>query len=482
MSDKKKKSKKEDNTIRLDKFTKQHYKRYGVAVNEDRAIPSPIDGLKPVARRALWSAFKLGARSNSKIVKSARVVGDMIGLYHPHGDMGSYKAIVTMVNGNSPLFEGVGNWGRFSDKSFAAHRYTNTRMAKYADKIFFDSFYLPCIEYVPNFDGSTVEPITLPALFPNLLATGTSGIGVGLATEIPAFTIPSIVKCLENIFENKKVDVKFLEKLVFTHAEGAVVNIKTQKAEFRKLLETGKGRIIYNSVYTVNEKTNEVTVTGFAFSSMEAIIKKLETKFKTDLLKILDISGTKSRQGTLLIQLKKALKGEALKSSIEKLGDVLSSAQTFNIKVTERKISEFGDEVDVSLADYSVADIFEKWYKYRIDLEKRACGFAIEKCEKQIADLELKIKAVEHLDDIVQCLKSKMNDKEMSEHLAKKMSVSVEDAFKVICFEVRRLKTLEKSEMLERIKEINKEIKAFNVRIKKPDEYILTTLKGFEKL
>lgn len=474
--------KKDYPTIRLDKFIKQHYYRYGVAVNEDRAIPSPIDGLKPVGRRALWAGYKLNVRSNTSLEKSALIVGDMIGKYHPHGDTGSYKAIVTMVNSCVPLFEGVGNWGSFAERNAAAMRYTNTRLSKFSDKVYFDPFYIPCMELIPNFDGKRLEPVILPALLPTLLLNGADAIGVGIATKIPAFTLKSVLEVLKNIFEKKEVVLKDLEKLVFNHSDGAIVHLKGQKEQFRQLLSTGKGKIVFNSVYTLDEKDNTVTVTGFAFDTMQAAIKKI-LKLKDIVVEANDISEVESKYCALEIQLKKSLKGETLKAAVEKIEKNLIGATSFNIKVTERKLSETKDEVDVKLADYSIETILNKWYEYRIHLEKTACDIAIKNCEEKIIDLELKIKAVDFIDEIVKLLKTKgLDDKAMSEKLSKVMKVSVDDAFKVLCMQVRHLKSLEKQDMLNKISDLQKEIKGFNKRIKNPDEYILTTLKDFEKL
>lgn len=477
----KKKSKKK-NSVSLNKFVKKHYYRYGVEVNEDRAIPSPIDGLKPVARRTLWAAYKLGARSTAKLSKSARIVGEVIGLYHPHGDSSVYDALVKMANSNLNTIEGVGNFGRFNDKTYAAMRYTNARLSKYSDKIFFDSFYLSALQLVPNFDGSTVEPIMLAPLLPNLLLNGTSGIGVGLGTSTPTFSFKSVLKAVEKTFENKGASKDTCKVLELSHVENAVVNKKLHKKEFSNLLETGKGRFIYNSVYKFNEKTNVATFTGFAFNTMQQAIRKAES-LKNIVQRTIDMSGTENRHGVLDVYIKKSIKGEALKDALAKLEKVMSTAESYNIKVTERTLSKLGDEADIKLADYSVIDIMQKWYEFRIDLEKFSCGVAIDKCNKQINDLKLKVKAVDYIDEIVKLLKAKgLDDKAMSEKLSKIMKVTVDEAFQVLCMQVRSLKALEKSDMLNKIKDLEKEIKRYNKRIKKPDEYILTTLKSFEKL
>ena len=173
-------------------FAREHYSRYGRSVLEDRAFPDFRDGMNPVNRRTLWSAYSLGIRSNSKFVKSARIVGDVLGRYHPHSDQAAYGAMVKMTNVNGVvsnipigLFEGEGNWGSLSNSAAAAMRYTEARLSKFSDEVLFNKFYMPVVRMIPNFDSSTVEPLILPALLPLVLLNGRSGIAPVATTNIP---------------------------------------------------------------------------------------------------------------------------------------------------------------------------------------------------------------------------------------------------------------------------------------------------------
>jgi len=175
--------------LALHEFTENAYLNYSMYVIMDRALPFIGDGLKPVQRRIVYAMSELGLNASAKFKKSARTVGDVLGKYHPHGDSACYEAMVLMAQPFSyryPLVDGQGNWGAPDDpKSFAAMRYTESRLSKYAE-LLLSELGQGTVEWVPNFDGTMQEPKMLPARLPNILLNGTTGIAVGMATDIPA--------------------------------------------------------------------------------------------------------------------------------------------------------------------------------------------------------------------------------------------------------------------------------------------------------
>ncbi|WP_030425479.1 DNA gyrase subunit A, partial [Acinetobacter baumannii] len=178
-------------------FTEQAYLNYAMYVIMDRALPHISDGLKPVQRRIVYAMSELGLKSSGKPKKSARTVGDVLGKYHPHGDLACYEAMVLMAQPFSyryPLIEGQGNWGSPDDpKSFAAMRYTEAKLSAYSE-LLLSELGQGTSEWQDNFDGSLKEPITLPARVPNILLNGTTGIAVGMATDIPPHNLREVVK------------------------------------------------------------------------------------------------------------------------------------------------------------------------------------------------------------------------------------------------------------------------------------------------
>src|SRR5579871_1842306 len=183
----------------LGEFTEKAYLNYSMYVILDRALPHLGDGLKPVQRRIIYAMSELGLKSISKFKKSARTVGDVLGKFHPHGDMACYEALVLMAQSFSyryPLIEGQGNFGSPDDpKSFAAMRYTESRLSAYAE-VLLAELEEGTVDWVPNFDGTLREPALLPAQLPNVLLNGTTGIAVGMATDIPPHNLSEVVEAL----------------------------------------------------------------------------------------------------------------------------------------------------------------------------------------------------------------------------------------------------------------------------------------------
>src|SRR6056300_167377 len=199
--------------IPLKSYTQSAYLNYSMYVINDRALPNLGDGLKPVQRRIIYAMSELGLKSSAKYKKSARTIGDVIGKYHPHGDSACYEAMVLMAQPFSyryPLVDGQGNWGAPDDpKSFAAMRYTESRLAKYSE-LLLSEVTQGTVDWVPNFDATLEEPSVLPARVPNLLLNGTTGIAVGMATDIPPHNLREVVKACVHLLGSPKATLKEL--------------------------------------------------------------------------------------------------------------------------------------------------------------------------------------------------------------------------------------------------------------------------------
>src|SRR5210317_1241706 len=196
--------------VSLKQYAEKAYLDYSMYVILDRALPHVGDGLKPVQRRIIYAMSELGLKATAKFKKSARTVGDVIGKFHPHGDSAAYEAMVLIAQDFSyryPLVDGQGNWGSPDDpKSFAAMRYTESRLTAYAD-LLLSELKLGTVDWQPNFDGSLDEPMVLPAQVPNLLLNGTTGIAVGMATDIPPHNLAEVVSATIHLLESPKASV-----------------------------------------------------------------------------------------------------------------------------------------------------------------------------------------------------------------------------------------------------------------------------------
>lgn len=465
-------------TALLDDIACELYKEYGTAVNEDRSVPGKIDGLKPVTRKLLWAAYKMGSTSGSKLVKAARVVGETMGKFHPHGDAGTYSGLVTLVNSPIPLFEGQGNWGNLSETTPAAMRYTEARLNKFSEKIFFDRFYLPTIEYIDNYDGSEIEPLNLPALLPNLLLNGTFGIGVGVSTYVPSYSVESIIKVLKAAIAGTKIDYKLCRKLEFTTKYGGVA--VADKFSLKELYKTGKARIPFESVYTLDAKKNCVIITQFApITSLDKALEKC-TDIK-EVVKPNDASGKKDRYATVKVELKKSLKGKELEKVVDKVMKVFSTNESFDVKVTTRTLAKDG-KAKVVLSNSTVPKILQDWLDYRIELEKKACTYWIGKADDKIAYLNLLRKAVANRALIIKALDKDCSEEELAKFIAKSLKITEDEANKILDLRVRQLRKLEDTTLVNQIKQEEAEKKVLQGRVKKPSDYINTQLDGLLKL
>ncbi len=237
-------------------FTEKSYLNYSMYVILDRALPHIGDGLKPVQRRIVYAMSELGLKSTAKFKKSARTVGDVLGKFHPHGDSACYEAMVLMAQPFSyryPLVDGQGNWGAPDDpKSFAAMRYTESRLSGYAN-VLLSELGLGTVEWTPNFDGTLNEPKVLPARLPNLLLNGTTGIAVGMATDIPPHNIKEIAAACIHLLENPKATLEEVMQKIPGPDYPTNAEIITPAEDIAKIYQTGRGSIKMRAVFEMDD-------------------------------------------------------------------------------------------------------------------------------------------------------------------------------------------------------------------------------------
>ena len=244
-------------------FTEYAYLNYAMYVIMDRALPHIADGLKPVQRRIVYAMSELGLKHTAKPKKSARTVGDVLGKYHPHGDSACYEAMVLMAQPFSyryPLITGQGNWGSPDDpKSFAAMRYTEAKMSSYANTLLTE-LEQGTVDWQDNFDGSLSEPVTLPARLPNILLNGTTGIAVGMATDIPPHNLHEVVKACIRLLKNPELSTKQLVQTLPAPDLPTTAEIITPKNDMIAMYETGKGSYKMRATYHTDPKQNHLVI------------------------------------------------------------------------------------------------------------------------------------------------------------------------------------------------------------------------------
>lgn len=474
----------------MTKFARKNYKEYGLAVLEDRAIPDYRDGMNPVNRRSLWSAHDMGIKSTSKLVKAARVVGDTMGRFHPHGDSSLYGAVVGMTNSNTvvPLVDGDGNWGSMSDGRAAAMRYTEMRLSKFSDQVIFNKFYLPVIDMAPNYDGSIMEPVLLPALLPIVLLNGRYGIAPGATTYIPSVTSTSLVRTLKAIYEGAAIEPKLLYKTMrFTSIYGGT-EVKPETKEERvdriNVFRKTSGSTRLRSSTQWNEKTRTLTVTKFAMvSKMEKLLEKLQGLTINNIKVVAearDDSTKHDKYGTVTIILKRGLLPKVEKATLAHIKEkILSSSEHYVLNFTERYTDELG-MAHASMKPMSLTSMMTEWVTWRTALEKKACLYWIQQADKQIHRLDLLMLACDNLEIIFKSLKMKGTREELELWLSKQLKITVEDAKVIFDLRVYQLRALEKMQLQIQKKEVETTRSNLKTRHKNPEAYMAKQLDEFE--
>jgi topoisomerase-4 subunit A len=458
--------------VPIDVSGHENYLRYAVAMIEDRFVTGALDGVKPVIRRGLWAVHQLGLHHKVKHDKSAMAVGEIIGKFHPHGDQSCYSALVTAANSTLPTIDGDGNWGSMIDPSAAAYRYTNLRLTKYADLCFFDKFYLPTIQYIPNYDGSRNEPLNLMPTLPNTLLNGNFGMGPGVSTRIPAFTLKSVIKTLKKVIDDGGTcEVKHCMSLVPISEYGGRVNLKDPEVrkELRNIYKSGIGSLTWLSSRTKPDAKNLVRYNAFAPLPSDLTGKLTRISNIKNVRYIHDDGEEKDPyRAAFLVQLSPSLKDKDLKEVLKKVDGELSASQRVDIKVTDRTLNARGDGADIKLRSASIVDLVNGWMVNRINMEKGACTYWKNKRQERIDYLELMIHAINHLDIILKALKVV----DSASFLKKKLKITLEQANTILDLKVRQLKKLEIKSLGAEIKELKIEIAGYDKRIKKPLPYI----------
>lgn len=474
--------------VHMDVRAQQDYYDYAVHVIEDRAIYAKLDGLKPVHRRLLWAAHREGYRNGSRFVKAAKLNGATMGNYHPHGDAAIMGALVTAVNQPQALFDGSGNWGTMVDDP-AAPRYVETRLSKYAERVFFDRFYLNTIYTVPNYDDTEVEPLLLTTLLPNALINGNFGIAPGVRTQTPTFTLASVCKVLLKSLKDGATPKTCLGLEFTTEYGGVLREYDGVRKDLLSFFKTGKGKFTFDSVY---EDMDDGSIRIDQFAPLGPIDGTQTKKgYKPGLLdkvanvpgvdRIRDDSDVEDRYNAYVIEFKKGLKGKDREDALNRVMGLFSGRISYNVQVVERVPDEELVYGKKTLQLSNIPDMMNHWIDERIHVEKKACKFWAKKRLEEIAYLNLLRLAVKNRSFIIKALDKKLDDEGLAKYIAKGLKITVEQANQILDLKVRQLKALEDSKLVAKIKELKAEVAEYKDRIKHPKKYIATHIKRLYK-
>lgn len=386
----------------LKDYTEKAYLDYSMYVILDRALPHVGDGLKPVQRRIVYAMSELGLKAGSKYKKSARTVGDVIGKFHPHGDSAAYEAMVLMAQPFSyryPLVDGQGNWGSPDDpKSFAAMRYTESKLSKYAD-LLLSELGQGTSDWVPNFDGTLDEPQILPARVPNVLLNGTTGIAVGMATDIPPHNLNELVTACIHLLDKPDATVIDLVEHVKAPDYPTDAEIITPKAELLKMYETGRGSVKMRAVYEVDN--GEVVVTALPFQAspskiLEQIAGQMQAK-KLPMVSDLRDEGDHENPTRLVI---------VPKSNRVDLESLMAHlfASTDLEKNYRVNLNMIGLNGKPGVRD--LKGILSDWLTYRTDTVTRRLQYRLDKILKRLHILEGLLIAYLNIDEVIAIIRN----------------------------------------------------------------------------
>lgn len=423
---------------------KESFLDYSMSVIVARALPDVRDGLKPVHRRILHSMNDLGITADKPYKKSARIVGDVIGKYHPHGDTAVYDAMVRMAQDFSfryPLVQGHGNFGSMDGDGAAAMRYTEARMSKIAMSMLED-INKNTVDFAPNYDGEESEPTVLPARFPNLLVNGSMGIAVGMATNIPPHNLSETIDATIAIMENP--DITVLE-LMENHIQGPdfpTGGIILGRSGIKQAFETGRGSVVTRSRVIVDEKENGKTVLTFTEIPYQVNKANLVAKI-ADLVRNKDIEGITSlndfsnRDGIqIVLELRKDVQSEVVLNQLYRLTPLQSS---FGVNMLAL--------VDGAPKQLGLIEILKCYVNHQIDVTERRTRFELKKAEDRAHILEGLRIALDHIDEIINLIRSSKDDNTAMEGLMETFKLSSIQAKAILDMQFRRLTGLQREKI-----------------------------------
>ncbi len=442
-------------SVDIDKEMKEAYLQYSMSVIVGRALPDVRDGLKPVHRRILFSMHEMGNHHNKPYKKSARVVGDVIGKYHPHGDTAVYDTAVRMAQDFSlryPLIDGQGNFGSIDGDSPAAMRYTEIRMTKLAEEILTD-IDKETVPFGPNYDDSLLIPHVLPAKYPNLLVNGSSGIAVGMATNIPPHNLTEVIDACIEVINNPNCQLadvlKYIKGPDFP-SSGVIVG----RSGILDAYKTGRGGITLRAVAEIESFGNDrerIVVTEIPYQVNKArLIESIADLVRDKKLEgISDIRDESSREGMrIVVDVKR---GDAANVVLNRLYKFTQLETRFGIILLAL---DKGSRPKV----FNLKEMLDAFVQHRREVVTKRCVFDLKKAEARIHVLQgLKI-AIDNIDDVVETIKKSADALSAKNSLITKYSLSEIQSQAILEMRLQRLTGLERQKILDEIAEIQKEI------------------------
>lgn len=467
--------------LQITKELEKSFMDYAMSVIVSRALPDVRDGFKPVHRRILYAAYGLGMFSDKPYKKSARLVGEVIGKYHPHGDLSVYEAMVRMAQDFSMrylLIDGHGNFGSIDGDSAAAMRYTEARLSKISDGIL-DSIDKDTVDFVDNYDGSEKEPAVLPSAFPNLLANGTNGIAVGMATSMPTHNLREICSAIQAVIENPNITI---DELMEEHIKGPDFPTSAQImgiSGIRDYFNTGKGSVTIRSKFHIEELANGKTnlvVTEIPYNvNKTSLIERIVDLVKQDEIKdITDLRDESNREGIrIVIELKRDVIPEIIFNRLCKSTQLQVNFSVNNLALVKGKPRIL-----------NLREMIDLYLEHQHEVIARKAQFELKKAEDRAHILRGLIIAISDIDETIKIIKESRDVEDASQKLIARFGIDEIQAKAILEMRLRVLSGLEYQKLkdeLDKLVALIEELKVIIHSADKRNEIIIEKLQYFSE-
>ena len=442
------------------------YVNYAVSVITDRALPDVRDGLKPVHRRILYAMYGLGMRPGSQFKKSARMVGDVIGKYHPHGDISVYDAAVNMAQPwrkRIPLIDGQGNFGSVDGDSPAAMRYTEMRTTK-ASWAFFDDVEKDTVDYQPNYDGSETEPVVLPVTYPNVWVNGVEGIAVGMATNVLPHNLNETVDALIAWMKNPAITIDDI-LAIMPGPDFPTGGIVHELDGYRNALETGKGRVRVRAKYHV-EKTkrgqDQLILDELPYGVNKARlhatwVEMVKNKVLEDVTMVRDESS--KGENRLVLDIKKGSYPEVVFNQIIAQTEA-ETAFSYNVMLLDGKRPR----------QLGILEIFERFTAFRREVIQRRTQFLLRQARARLHILSGFIAALSRLDETIATIRANKNSKEANEALQQLLNLDQAQAQAILSLQLSSLTGLQIDEIRSEFNTVSSNVANYEAILASPEK------------
>ena len=438
--------------IALKTYTQQAYLNYSMYVINDRALPNIGDGLKPVQRRIVYAMSELGLKASAKFKKSARTIGDVIGKFHPHGDSACYEAMVLMSQPFTyryPLVDGQGNWGSQDDpKSFAAMRYTESRLQGYAD-VLLGELAQGTVDWKANFDGTLEEPEILPARLPNVLLNGGSGIAVGMATDIPPHNLREVAEACIHLLDKPKATIKDICKIIKGPDYPSEAELITPKSDIEEMYTTGRGSLKARATYV--KENGEILINALPFQVsgakvLEQIAAQMQKKKLPMVVDLRDESDHENPTRIIVVPKSNRADIDAIMSHLYSTTDLEK-----NYRVNFNMIG-----IDKRPQVKDILSLLKEWLQFRTETVRRRLQFRLDKIVDRMHILEGLLVAFLNIDEVIKIVRKEDKPKPA---LIKIFKISDRQAEAILELKLRQLAKLEEIKIVAEQKELATERK-----------------------